>query len=413
MVRHWIAVVSLVAVGSVGTPVLSQGQTEDPLRPRSKRDALPALVLVGLPPDVRTELQRAYDVARDRATDGRTVGGLAMMLHAFEQFGLARSYYSLALRLDERAFEWRYLLGVVQAELGENAAAVASFRLALSLNRQYLPAHIRLAESLMRAGDLEASRAEYVAVLRGFPDLALANYGLGRVESAVGRTAAAIVCYRRALEAAPEFGAAHYALALAYRNLGDAPRAQPHLAGHARHGNRRPALADPLLDRVRSMRSTARDLIAEAARRATAGNLEESVALHLTALDRDPSLAQVHVNLISLYGRTGRHERAEAHYRAALELGASVADAHYNYGVLLAARRRQEEAVDLFRQALEANPFHAAAHGNLAALLARNGRFDEAARHYRLAIANDPNHPTARANLERVLALSSTSAVTR
>jgi len=407
---RWIALATVV-IAAAATPVLAQGPPNGAAS-AARSETLPALVFDTLPQSVRAELQRAYDVARERATDGPTVGRLAMLLHAFEQHRLAGAYYALARRLDDRAFEWRYLSGVVLAELGDDAAAAAAFRLALAVDGASVPAHVRLAESLMRAGDLEASRAEYVAVLRTVPDLALAIYGLGRVEAALGRPAAAIGRYRRALEVAPEFGGAHYALALAYRDAGLPERAQPHLAQHARYGHRRPSLPDPLLDRVRSLRSTARDLIADAARRAADGDLAGSIALHLRALERDPSVGQAHVNLISLYGRTGQPAQAAHHYRAALTLAASVADAHYNYGVLVAATDRQR-ALALFRAAVAANPFHAAAHHNLAGLLAQAGRLDEAAAHYRQAIANAPNHPTSRTNLERVLALRAQQAAPR
>jgi tetratricopeptide (TPR) repeat protein len=367
---------------------------------------LPEAALDGLPATIRAELERAYETARVRPRDAAGVGRLAMMLHAYDQLRLAEGCYRAARQLDPRSFSWAYLSGVVQAELGDNAAASAAFREALRIDRASLPARLRLAESLMRAGDLEASRAEYEALLRQFPELALAHHGLGHLLSVQGNRRAAVEHYRRAVELAPQFGPARYALALAYRDLGLDDSAQPHLAAYREHGNRRPALRDPLLEQVRSMKGTARDLIVEAARLGRAGRLDESIAMHQKALEADPAAAQAHVNLISLYGRTGRRDKAEEHYRAVLRLEANLADAHYNYGVLLASDRRPAEAAAAFRKALDVNPFHAQAHNNLGGILAQQGRLDEAAAHYRQAIANDPQHRAARFNFGRVLAAS-------
>jgi tetratricopeptide (TPR) repeat protein len=389
------AAVVLCVVLDAG-PTAAQGS-----EPRTP--ALPRLVLDGLPPPVRAGLRRAYDAARARPRDASAVGRLGMMLHAYEQYRPAEICYRIARGLDPRSMSWTYFSAVVQAELGADAAAAASFRESLRIDPAHLPARLRLADALMRAGAVDASRGGYEALVREFPELALAHYGLGRVSSALGDAAGAAAHYQRAVDLEPEFGPAHYALALAYRSAGAADRARTHLDAYRQFGTRRPVPADRLLDQIRSMKGTARDLLAEGARLGRAGRLAESIAVHLKAIEADPADAQAHVNLISLYGRTDQPESAEKHYRAALGLGSSLPEAHYNYGVLLAAGSRYEEAAGAFRKALGVDPFHAQAHNNLAALLAQQGRLEEAAGHYRQALANDPQHRGARFNLGRVL----------
>jgi tetratricopeptide (TPR) repeat protein len=393
-----VAYAAAILAVSLGVTVTAW-QTPDP-----GAVALPQLVVDALPPGVRASLEAAYEAAHAQPRDPSVVGRLAMLLHAYEQHRAADACYRIVRQLDARSLAWRYLSGVVQAELGEHLAAVTSLRDALRTDPNYLPARVKLAEQLMQGGDLQASHDEYASLVRDLPELALAHHGLGRVSSLRGDSNAAAGHHRRAVDLAPQFGTAHYALALAYRDLGLADRAQPHLDAYRRFGARRPVVPDRLMDRVRSMRETARDLLAEAARLGEAGRIDESIALQLKALDVDPGAAQAHVNLIALYGRTGRPEKAEAHYRAAIELEGSLGEAHYNYGVLLASVRRYDEAARAFRKTLDVDPFHALAHNNLAALLARQGKFDEAAAHYRQALANDPQHATARFNLGRALA---------
>lgn len=375
--------------------VVAQGSAQD-------QPELPRLAIDRLPPAARAGFQRTYDAAQAHPRDPSAVGRLGMMLHANQQYRSAEICYRTARRLAPRSMSWAYLSAVVRAELGEDGAADA-FRQSLSLDPNYLPARVGLADALMRAGALETSRNEYEALVRDFPELALAHYGLGRIASTLGDSKDAARHYQRAVEVSPSFGTAHYALALAYRDAGIDDRAQAHLEAYRRLGSRRPVPPDRLLDEVRSMIGTARDLIAEGARIGRSGRHQESIALHLKALVADPLAAQAHVNLISLYGRTGQSDRAEEHYRAAIRLGSSLGDAHYNYGVLLASGRRFIEAADAFRKTIDVDPFHAQAHNNLAALLVAEGKREEAAAHYRQAIASDPQHRIARFNLGRLL----------
>ena len=365
--------------------------------------ALPAPVLDSIPPPIRHRLQTLLDEAQLRPRDASAAGRLAMALHAQEQFQTANTAYRRARHLDPQSFEWAYLGAVVQAKLGDFAGAIVSLRQALTRESTYLPARVALADALVQAGQLETARAEYLALLRDYPDLAVAHYGCGRIAAMLGETGDALERYRKSVKLAPQFGAAHYALALAYRDAGLGDRVVAHLEAYRLLGARRPMPRDPWLERVNAFRSTARHLIAEGARLEQENRIDESIALHLKALEADPVAAQAHVNLISLYGRKGEEQSAQRHYQAALKLQGDHAGAHYNWGVLQAAAERVDEAADAFRRAVEVDPFHPQAHNNLGTLLAGQRKLAEAASHYQYAIANDPNHRQARFNLGRVL----------
>lgn len=369
----------------------------------SQAVALPPLALDSLPAAVQQHLRTLYDEARSQPRDGSATGRLAMALHAHEQFQSADAAYRRARQLDRESLAWTYLGGVVQARLGRFSDAAGSLRRALAIDPTYIAARVALADALMQDGELESSRAEYLALVRDYPELALAHYGCGRAAAMLGDGATALERFRTSIELVPEFGAAHYALALAYRDAGLQERAGAHLAVYRRLGARRPVPPDPLMDRVNALRFTARHLIVDGARLEDEGRIDQSIALHLKALEADPMAVQAHVNLVSLYGRKRQVERAQRHYRAALEQQGDHAGAHYNWGVLLASERRLDEAAEAFRRALDVNPFHPQAHNNLATLLSGQGRLADAATHYRQAIANDPGHRLARFNLGRVL----------
>ena len=98
-------------------------------------------------------------------------------------------------------------------------------------------------------------------------------------------------------------------------------RLRAELQRHAEFGARWPALRDPILETVDALRQDPGALIKRGTRLADAGDLEGAIAAHEAALARDPSLAQAHENLISLYGRTKNWAKGEEHYDAVARLG--------------------------------------------------------------------------------------------
>jgi tetratricopeptide (TPR) repeat protein len=365
--------------------------------------ALPSLPIDAMPAAMAERVTAAYRRAEADTASADASGSVAMLLHAYEQFDAAEAWYQRASQLDPAAFDWVYLLGVVRAVRGRHDAAVAALREAVAKRPRDRPARLALADVLLAGGDLDASAALYDEVLKERPDTPQAQYGLGRVEAARGRTSAAVERFRRARELFPGFGAAYYALGLAYRDLGRSEEARAALQLYEAHRLEAPPLDDPVRERVRQLKADARARLAEGVRLGGAGDVEGAIREHEAALEADAGLAQAHANLISLYGRLGRGDKAEAHYRAAVALAPGLAEAHYDYGVLLVQQRRAREAADAFQRALAINPGYAAAHNNLGHMLEADGRTAEAESHYRAAIANDPTYRLARFNLGRVL----------
>ena len=280
--------------------------------------ALPPLPLDALPTAVRERVAAAYQRAEANSASADGSGSVAMLLHAYDQLDVAEAWYRHAAQLDPAAFDWAYLLGVVQAERGRPEEASRSLRDAVSKRPRDVPVRLKLAEVLLARSDLDASAALCEEILKERPQTPQAHYGLGRIEATRGRPAAAVERFRRATELFPGYGAAHYALGLAYRDLGRADEARAALEAYEAHRMEAPPLDDPVLARVRQLKTGALARLAEGVRLGKAGDVEGSIREHEAALESDPSLAQAHANLISLYGRLGRADKAEEHYRAAI-----------------------------------------------------------------------------------------------
>ena len=364
---------------------------------------LPRLALDSFPPETRDVLTRAYQTATARPADVQAVGALAQTLHAWNQWGAAHETYARAQALAPRAFEWHYLDGLALQRLARHTDAANRFEEALQRSPDYLPARVNLAESLLESGNLDRSKELFGALRREPAAEPAAELGLGRLAAAAGDDEAAMAHLERAVALFPEWGAAYYTLARVYRARGRGDDARRALERHTQYGARWPALNDPVFATVTSLRDDAETALQRGLKLAEAGDLAGAIAAHEAALARDPSIVRVHVNLISLYGRTGEWAKAEQHYRAVVARGFNLDEAHYDYGVLLGLQEKWALAADAYRQAIGVNPHHAEAHNNLGQILERDRRFDEAAAAYRHSVESQPAYRLARFNLGRML----------
>jgi len=226
---------------------------------------------------------------------------------------------------------------------------------------------------------------------------------LATVASIEGRSGQALVYYRRALEARPDFPQARFNLGLALAKRGQVEDAREHLqaaseAVPAWHLDGLLALAEGYL--VRDEPEGALILLEEAVRvtaeRAEqpfragrlfsrAGDLERATLAYRAALALRPDYPAALNNLGYTLAGLGRLEEAREAYEVALEFDADFAGAVFNLGWLLCSApdadvRDGRQALVLADRALEIRGHGSAAALDLsAAALAELGRYTEAA----------------------------------
>jgi tetratricopeptide (TPR) repeat protein len=361
------------------------------------------LPLATYPPAMRDAVSRAERDARARPDDGNAVGALGRVLHAWDQWDPAHDVYARAAALSPGTFEWQYLDACVLQRLARHDEATARLRTAVAIAPDYLPARVKLAESLLEVGHIDESRTLFRALLDEAAAEPAARFGLGRLAAVEGNHIEAVASFERALALFPEWGAANYALALSLRALGRREEAGRAIERQAQYGTRWPAIEDRVLARVANERDDGTSRLRKAQALADAGDLAGAIRENEAALTREPSLSVAHERLVTLYGRLGDWEKADAHYREALRAGYNLADVHYDYGVLLTQQGKWELAADAYRRACQINPAHAQAHNNLGQLLERTRQFDAALDEYRRAIESQPTFRLARFNAGRAL----------
>lgn len=407
------------------------------LRP-AELPGLPDLKISDFQPAIRKQVQQADAAAHARPRSADASGKLGMVLDAYQQYESAAPCYERAHRLDGRSFPWAYYLGSTQFHQGKYVQAAAALREALRLAPAYLPAQLKLAESLLAEGDLDGSSEIYEAILKstsksmdsrlrgndrnggeprgndeggdslsrsgGIAAPAEALYGLGRIQSARGDISAAAESYRRACELFPDYGAAQYALALAYQKLGKPGEAEPHFRAYQANMTVTPPLEDPLMGAVQALNLGVDQHLRRSIELEKQGDLREAIKEQELALEVDPQNVQANINLISLYARLKDPGAAEKHFRESVRLNPNRADAYYNYGVFQSMQGKSEEAERAYRQALQINSNYAEAQNNLGFLLEKQGKTEEALAEYEAALKSKPNYHPAHYNIATILA---------
>src|ERR1700680_588654 len=342
---------------------------------------VPQVSIVGFPLETRKQVAQAYAAARKRPRSADAVGNLAMLLDLYHRPQDAALCYRRAHLIQPTAFKWLYYWGSLLFSQKKMDEALPVLTSALQLRPEYLAARLRLGEALLEAGKTKEAGESYEGILKDHPDAAEAYYGLGRVQPARCHQAAAAEWYRKACELFPTYGAAHYRLAIAYGKLGRIREAQEQSDIHERNIYVVPPVADPLRDELRALDMSAATHLERGVQLEQVGRTDDAIAETEKALRLDPSLVKAHVNLLILYARTGRGQKAEEQYKSVLA----------------------EDAEKAFRKALAIAPSNDAAHNNLGYLLEREGKLSEAAVEYKKAIEVSPNSREAHFNLGRML----------
>lgn len=354
-------------------------------------------------PAVREQIGRAYELAQRHPDDAVPAGKLGMLFQAYARYDLAERYYKRAHELDARSFRWAYYLASIEGMLGKTTQAIALLRAALAIDASSAPGRLRLAELLFDAGETEESERVYREVIAQDPRLAPAFFGLGKILAARGDWPSAIESHRRACELAHTYAAPHYALAMAYRDIGDPAQSRIHLEQYQRlKGTKQPS-HDPLMDEVNALYAGGLTHFATGSSFAREGKLTDAAKEFESALAVNPGLVMAHINLIAMYAQLGLPDKAERHFRAAVALDPGWVEAYHNWGMLLLRQGKKTDAAQAFSRALEVNPHHADSHFQLGVLLEESGHTGPAAAHFERALEINPTHRQAHYFLARNL----------
>jgi len=186
-----------------------------------------------------------------------------ILLHQFKDIDSAESHLRKAVELYDTSPEYHYQYGVALSEAGRVGEAMDHFRRTLRNAPDHSGAHFRIGKLYEVSNKLDQAVEEYTAAIQGDPRFgpayaALAalysrfdknaqaeqvldncvrncpaypecHHDLGLVMSEAGRTEEAVKHFLAALKVKPDYTSALFNLGMAYRSLGDRPRAKQYL----------------------------------------------------------------------------------------------------------------------------------------------------------------------------------------
>jgi protein O-mannosyl-transferase len=267
----------------------------------------------------------------------------------------AHTLYTATLEGNPQCWMAHNNLGTWYKNHGDSQRAVAHYREALRLRKDYAQAHNNLGISSEESGDTEGAITHFREAIRLKGDFPAAHNNLGSLLGRMpGRLDEAVAEFREALRIQPDFAEAHH-------NLGTALLKMP-------------------------------------------GHLNEAIAQYEEAIAIDPGFAAAHASLgDALSAIPDRLDEAVAQYEVALRLYPDNAEVHNNLGLALNAQGRPGDAIDQFEEALRLRPGFAEIHLNMAiALLGIPGRRMEAAQQLEAYLQVRPANETTRQILAQI-----------
>ncbi len=395
-----VAAACLLSLGLALTPGLLRAEPHTLSAPHPELHAIPLPNLEPFEAAVRDQLATAQadlEALLGQAEIGSlelslAYGQLGQLYQAYELSAPAALCYRNAQLLAPQEFRWIYLLGHLQRQLGELAAAATSFEQVLHLMPDHLPTLVQLAEVRLGLGQPAAAEPLFRRALEVDPTSTAARAGLGQVALAQSDYQNAVQLLTAALAEAPAATRLHYPLALAYRGLGDTDKARQHLAARGDVGIK---TNDPLLAEVEALKAGERPHLLRGRTAFAAGRYAEAAEAFRAAVRAAPNSAGARVNLGTALAHSGDVPGAIAELERALELEPQNPTAHFNLGLLQANQGQLDAALPHLTLAARQAPTDVAVHLELAALLRRVGQPQNALAHYLNALLVDPTSEAA------------------
>jgi tetratricopeptide (TPR) repeat protein len=291
---------------------------------------------------------------------------------------------SVALRPESPGAHFN--LGLALYDKGQFDAAIAAYKEAIRIKKDYAEAHYNLGNALHEKGRLDEAIAEYKEAIRTKKDYAGAHCNLGYTLHEKGRLDEAITEYREAIQIKKDDARFLYNLGIALRDKGQMDGA---IAEY------REAI------RIKKDYAEAHDNLGNALR--DKGQLDEAIAECKEAIRLKKDAALPHNNLGNALRDKGQLEEALAEYRQAIRLKKDFAEAHYNLGVALHDKGLLDEAVAAYKEAIRLKKDYLEAHHNLGSLLQGKSQLDEAIVEYQEVIRIQKDNPAAYYNLGNAL----------
>lgn len=394
MRRHALATAA-AAFAAILLPACSQTSTSTsaPQTSQSRSCALPDVseLAASVQKQIRdgdAELQQVLRRAGASPTDrAAEYGALGRMLMAAKFSQDAASCFALAEALAPADMRWPYYTGHAYLRSGDRAQAAAAFERALTAKPGDLTVLVWLGESYLDDERLDLAQAAFQRAVAAQPQSAPALFGAGRTALARREYSEAAQDLERALAIDPRASAIHYPLAMAYRGLGDASKADAHLR---QRGSSYPLLPDPLMQDDEDVLESAMSFENRGMAALKSADFATAIAAFQKGLTLAPGETSLRYWLGAAFYASGKPEDAVREFSDVVRRDPDFAKAHFSLGAIYEAKQQREKAIEEYQAAVRADPNLPESRLRLADDLRASGQLGASMDQYEAAVKLDP-----------------------
>jgi tetratricopeptide (TPR) repeat protein len=399
-----------------------------------------AIVAAGIPhrPDLTSlpaEMTQRVGACERRAQAGpnriAALGELSRLYHANGFFPEASQCYQRLLQVDAADPHWPYRLATIIAGYGQLDDALPLWRQAVKRAPDYVPARLRLGDTLLKTNQNAEAAKVYAAVLEREPRNPYALLGLARIDVDAGRWDAA----RERLEVVVQqsnYGIGYDLLPTVYEHLGEAARAEA-IRARGKASGAFYDVPDPWSDELICDCYDTYRISAAAGTFDHAGDTRVAIRILERALTLAPDKAVFQFQMAGFYLRLNDLANARRYFERCTVLApdfadgwAQLTDLHMKLGNLEASERalaaglancpsspglhldrghrlgvagRFPEAIREFQETIRLRPQEADGYVELAGAYFHLNRIDEGVAELRKSLQIEPENPAALSTL--------------
>lgn len=395
------------------------------------RHTPPEPVMTGQPDALAESIAEATARARTWLHAAQGLAALSRLYHANGFYAEATTCYEGLQQIEPANARWPHLQASIITNFGRIDEALPLRKKTVALAPDYIPAHLRLGDVLLKGNRSTEAAQAYAEVLRRSPGNSYALLGLARCDLVVNDWSKARERLQEAIAKHPDFIGALSLLVTVSERLGDHATADSLKTGIGRREFS--DLPDPWVDDLAEVCFDAYRLSVAAAIANSAGNrtgaldlLDRAIALspnagsyhrqagQLLLDDRNygaaknrlekavavnPTDSDAWLRLVDALRGLGQTQPAVSALLTGLSYCPQSPSLHLEYARWLRSANRLDEAIAEFRYGYQLRPSEATPLVDLATTYITAGRNDEAVATLNLALERQPDHPIALATL--------------
>ncbi|HTL67366.1 MAG TPA: tetratricopeptide repeat protein [Lacunisphaera sp.] len=358
------------------------------------RPALPPVPdLSAASPALRDAIVAADARARGRFTAVKGLVALSRLYHANGYYDAALACYTGLEKLQPAEPRWLHLHAFIIAGYGELDPAIKMWQRVTQLAPDYVPAHLRLADALLKSNQIAAAGAEYETVLKLSPDNAYARLGLARIDLEAQRWDQA----REKLEAIvrqTHFNLGYDLIVSLYERLGLSSEAAS-IRGSSKASGAYRDFPDPWLSALMDDCFDPYRLGITAGVAAQSGDTAGAKRLLLRAIELAPDDVSSHFQLGGLAVATKDTKLAREQFERCTQIAPTFSDGWAQLSNLQADSGEAIAAAATLKEGLEHCPDSPGLHLLQARRLRDAGSAGEAIQEFKTSIRLRPNEPEA------------------